>query len=67
MSLQREQIERFEVKWSKQSDTPWQNWSKSRKWLKNQMNRFMRRLNKKIDDDDRGGKLGRKPTSGWEW
>lgn len=67
MGIQREQIERFEVEWSKKSTTPWQNWSWSRKWLKKQMNRYIRRQNKNIEEDDVGRKVGRKPLKGWEY
>lgn len=35
------------------------------KWMKNQMNRFMRR--KPIEDDDVGYKSNSKPTKGWEY
>lgn len=35
------------------------------KWMKNQINRFMRR--KPIEEDDKGIKTNRKPTSGWEF
>ena len=31
------------------------------------MNRFIRRNNKKIDEDDVGGKQGKKPCRGWEY
>ena len=39
--------------------------SKIRKWRKNQMNRYMRRL--PISDDDIGFKRGRKPIRSWEF
>jgi hypothetical protein len=65
MSVVKEKIEHLEHEWAKNSDTPWQNWSKSRKWRKNQMNRYIRR--QKIDEDAVGGKTGRKPTNGWEY
>jgi hypothetical protein len=35
------------------------------KWMKKQMNRFMRR--KAIEDDEVGGKSNRKPIKGWEF
>ena len=35
------------------------------KWMKNQMNRFMRR--KLIEDDEVGCKSNSKPTKGWEF
>ena len=66
MATSREQIEHFEYWWVKKSDTPWKNWSHSRKWLKNQMNRYLRRKNKKIKLDDVGGKQ-RIPYSGYEY
>lgn len=56
MSLYKEKIE------SKSCD---HKKAKVRKWMKNQMNRFIRR--KKIDVEDCGGKVGRKPTHGWEY
>ena len=67
MGVMREKIERFEIKWAKESDTPWKNPSWSRKWLKKQMTRYIRRKNKHIDDDDIGQKIGRKPLKGWEY
>lgn len=70
MALCREQIEHMEHGWSKDSETPWQNWSYSRKWLKKQMNKFIRLKGKQAlqnNDDISGGKQGRKPCSGWEW
>lgn len=39
--------------------------SKVRKRLKNQMNRRIRRQS--VDIEDCGGKVGRKPTKGWEY
>lgn len=35
------------------------------KWMKKQMNRFMRR--KPIEEDEVGGKSNSKPTKGWEF
>lgn len=35
------------------------------KWMKNQMNRFIRRQD--ITDDDQGYKTNRKPTKWWEY
>lgn len=74
MSLDREQIEHLEHKWEEDSKKEkdvesgwWRKLSKSRKYLKNQMNRYIRRQTKKIDEDDVGGKVGRKPCSGWEY
>ena len=67
MSGIREQIEHFEHWWSKNSDTPWKNYSRSRKKLKKWMNRFIRRNGKVISEDETGFKVGRKPTSGWEY
>ena len=67
MATTREKIEHFEHQWVKDSDTPWQNWSYSRKWLKKQMNRYIRRQNKKIEEDDITFKQGRKPLKGWEY
>ena len=69
MATSREKIERFELTWRKElSGCPeWKDTSRSRKWLKEQMNRYIRRQNKKIDEDDVGGKRGRKPQKGWEF
>ena len=67
MATTREKIERFEIKWGKESDTPWRCFSYSRKWLKKQMNRFIRRQGKKVEPDDIGCKRGRKPLKGWEY
>lgn len=67
MSVRRDQIEHFEHWWSKNSDTPWKNYSRSRKILKKWMNRFIRRKGKTIDEDETGFKVGKKPTSGWEY
>lgn len=38
---------------------------KVRKWMKNQMNRYIRR--QAVDIEDCGCKAGRKPTHGWEY
>lgn len=67
MACNREKIERFEIKWLDRESFPWKHPSKSRKWRKKQMNRFIRRNGKHVEDDDRGYKLGRKPYKGWEW
>ena len=72
MALIREQIEHlehyFEEKDKREkNDGWWRQLSKSRKYLKKQMNRYIRRQNKKIDDDDIGRKSGRKPFCGWEY
>ena len=56
MSTSKEQIEH-----------PWIDKHKSRRWLKQQMNRFIRRRGKKISDDEVGYKTNRKPTKGWEY
>lgn len=40
---------------------------KWRKWVKKQMNRFIRRQNKKIEDDDIGSKGTKRQFLGWEW
>ena len=67
MATIKDQIEHLEHKWAEESDTPWKNWSSSRKWLKRSINRLMRRNNKSIDPDEQGMKTNRKPTKGWEW
>ena len=65
MALCREKIERLEIKWSKNSDTPWKKLSYSRKWLKRQMNKYLRLKGKEIADDDIGCKQERKPQRGY--
>ena len=69
MGLTREQIEHFEYWWKKSGDmdNPWRHLSKSRKWLKKQVHKYMRIKNKHIDEDDIGYKQGRKPYCGWEY
>lgn len=67
MGVRLEQIEHFEHFWAQKSDKPWRNLSYSRKWLKKQMNKFLRRKNKKISQDDIGYKQGRKPFCGYEY
>lgn len=55
-----EQIEHLEYWWRKESDYPWKDYSKSRKYLKKLRNRWLRRFNK----------LETPPTRrriGWEW
>ena len=54
MGLTREQIEHVEYWWKKNGDmdNPWRHLSKSRRWLKKQLHKYMRLQNKKIDDDD---------------
>ena len=66
MATSRDQIEHLEYWWTKNSDKPWKDWSHSRRWLKKQMHRFLRRRNKKIEEDDIGGKQ-RMPFSGYEY
>jgi hypothetical protein len=56
MGTNREQIEHLEHELSKDSDKPWKKYSYSRKWLKRQMNRFMRRM-----------KLDKRQFKGWEY
>ena len=67
MALCREKIEHLEIKWAKESDKPWQKQSYSRKWLKRQINKYIRLKCKHIDDDDIGFKKGRKPQRGFEY
>ena len=66
MATNREKIEHLEHYW-KNADKPWKNFSRSRRWLKKQMNRYIRRDNKRIEDDDIGAKQGKKPYKGWEY
>lgn len=74
MATTREQIEHLEHRWEENSKKEkdvesgwWRKLSKSRKYLKSQMNRYIRRQNKKIDEDDVGSKVGKKPCCGWEY
>ena len=69
MALTRDQIEHLEyrLKLCGFMTNPWRNVSHSRRWLKKQMNKYMRIKNKRIDDDDVGYKQGRKPYSGYEY
>ena len=64
MATSRDQIEHFEHEWEKGT---YKHFSHSRRWLKRQMNRFIRRKNKNIEDDEIGYKQGRKPFQGWEY
>ena len=63
MAICREKIEHLEIEWIKESDKPWRKNSKSRSWLKKQMNKFIRLANKRIEPDDVGYKQGRKPLN----
>lgn len=69
MALTREQIEHFEYWWKKRGnmENPWRHLSRSRKWLKKQVNKYIRLKGKHIEDDEIGGKRGRKPLCGWEY
>ena len=72
MATTREQIEHLEhffeeKEKSEKNEGWWRKLSKSRKYLKKQVNRYMRRQNKKIQEDDVAVKSGRKPLSGWEY
>lgn len=66
MALYRQQIEHLEHFW-KNEEKPWKNYSHSRRYLKKQMNKFIRLVSKKIDEDDVGSKIGKKPFKGWEY
>lgn len=57
MATCREQIEHLEANF-KSDEKPWRKLSHSRKWLKRQMNKYMRRKNKIVEDNE-GGKIGR--------
>lgn len=35
--------------------------------MKKQMNKYIRLKGKKIEEDEIGGKVGRKPLCGWEY
>lgn len=67
MALCREKIEHIEIKLARESDKPWQKPSYSRKWLKRQMNKYIRIKCKHIEYDEIGFKQGRKPQRGWEY
>lgn len=67
MALCREKIERLEIQWARKSDKPWKNASRSRKWMKRQMNKYIRLKGKEISDDEVGFKKGRKPQRGYEY
>ena len=68
MATSRVKIEHLEHYWEGDNNNkPWKKLSHSRRWLKKQMNKFIRRSNKNIKDDDIGGKQGRKPCRGWEY
>lgn len=70
MATNREQIEHLEhlIKEDDRFDVKkWKNLSHSRKYLKKQMNKFMRRKNKKVNFDDIGGKTNKRPFRGWEY
>lgn len=66
MATTRDQIEHLEHNWV-DDEKPWKKFSKSRKYLKSQMNKYIRRQNKKIAEDDMGGKMNKKPYRGWEY
>lgn len=69
MAIKREQIEHIEY-WLKKYgfiEKPWKQSSHSRKWLKKQLNKFMRIKNKNIRDDDTGYKQGKKYFYGYEY
>lgn len=67
MALCREKIERLEIQWARESDKPWKKASRSRKWMKRQMNKYIRLKGKEISDDEVGFKKGRKPQRGYEY
>ena len=67
MALTREQIEHLEHYWEQDSETPWKKLSRSRRYLKKQTNKYIRLKGKRIEDDEIGGKVGRKPLCGWEY
>lgn len=66
MATTRDQIEHIEHNWVDE-EKPWKKFSKSRKYLKKQMNKYIRRKGKDISDDDISIKTKRKPYSGWEY
>ena len=72
MALTREQIEHlehyFQEKDRKEKNPKWwRQLSKSRRYLKKQMNKYIRHQNKKIGEDDVAVKTNKKPFKGWEY
>lgn len=70
MATNREQIEHIDhyLKMAKfNEDKPWKSYSHSRKWLKRQMNKYIRRTLKYIKEDEQGFKQKRKPYCGYEY
>lgn len=66
MATTREQIEHLEHFW-KDEEKPWKKFSRSRRYLKKQMNKYLRRKGKNIDGDEVSIKTKRKPCAGWEY
>ena len=66
MATQKDQIEHLEYNWIDE-EKPWKKYSRSRKYLKRQMSKYIRRMNKNIEEDEIGFKSNRKPTVGWEY
>lgn len=64
MAVNLDKIVHLEHAWE---EGTWKKFSFSRKWRKRQMNRYIRRNNKDIDEDETGYKTSRKPYKGWEW
>lgn len=64
MATNREQIEHLNFKNENKS---WKKYSHSRKWLKRQMNKYIRRTLKDIKEDEQGFKQKRKPYCGYEY
>ena len=71
MACTKDKIEKNHWSWwwknNKNNPKPWQQDSKGNSWLKKQMNKYFRRLNKNIEEDEKGIKTNRKPTRGYEY
>ena len=65
MATKRLQIEHLE-RFVKNTDKPWKDLSESRKWLKKQMAKYIRRQAKTITDE-MGVKTNKRPYKGWEY
>lgn len=71
MACSRDKIEKNHWSWewknSPNNKKPWQQDSKGSSWLKRQMSKYLRRLNKNIEEDEQGYKSNRKPTKGYQY
>jgi hypothetical protein len=61
-----EQIEHLEHNWCLSSETPWQNWSRSRKSYKKMQHKVWRHYSKhNLEEDSLNPTYNR--YAGWEW